>query len=82
MLAAPFFISPALARYFAAPVWLGFIFLLDPINARLGAETLTRERMINLSWSGLLCGVLWELWNFCIVHAASLVRDFDAQAFT
>ena len=64
MLASPFFVSPALARYFAAPVWLGFIFLLDPINARLGAETLTRERVINLSWSGLLCGVLWELWNF------------------
>jgi hypothetical protein len=27
----------------AAPVWLGFIFLLEPINARLGADTL---------WSG------------------------------
>jgi len=64
MLASPFLVSPALARYLAAPVWLGFIFLLDPINARLGAETLTRERIINLSWSGLLCGVLWELWNF------------------
>jgi hypothetical protein len=64
MLASPFFVSPALARYFAAPIWLGFIFLLDPINASLGTETLTRERIINLSWSGLLCGVLWELWNF------------------
>ena len=64
MLASPFFVSPAVARYLAAPVWLGFILLLDPINARLGAETLTRERVINLSWSGLLCGVLWELWNY------------------
>jgi hypothetical protein len=26
--------------YLAAPVWLGFIFLLDPINERLGAESL------------------------------------------
>ena len=64
MLASPFFVPPTVARYLAAPVWLGFIFLLDPINARLGAETLTRERVINLSWSGLLCGVLWELWNY------------------
>jgi hypothetical protein len=64
MLVVPFVVSPAIARYMAAPVWLGFIFLLDPINARLGSETLTRERIINLSLSGLLCGVLWEFWNF------------------
>ena len=64
MLASPFLVPPTVARYLAAPVWMGFIFLLDPINARLGAETVTRERVINLSWSGLLCGVLWELWNF------------------
>jgi len=64
MLASPFFVAPSVARYLAAPVWLGFIFLLDPINARLGAERLTRERIINLAWSGLLCGVLWEFWNF------------------
>jgi len=64
MLALPFVVSAATPRYMAAPVWLGFIFLLDPINARLGAETLTRERMINLAWSGVLCGVLWEFWNY------------------
>jgi hypothetical protein len=64
MLASPFFVAPSVARYLAAPVWLGFIFLLDPINARLGVERLTRERIINLAWSGLLCGVLWEFWNF------------------
>jgi hypothetical protein len=64
MLACPFFVSPAVARYLAAPVWLGFIFLLDPINARLGAQTLTRDRAINLGLSGVLCGVLWEFWNY------------------
>jgi hypothetical protein len=64
MLAAPFVVAPSVARYMAAPVWLGFIFLLEPINAWLGAERLTRERIINLTWSGLLCGVLWEFWNF------------------
>jgi hypothetical protein len=71
MLASPFFVSPEIARYLAAPVWLGFIFLLDPINARLGGESLwldmrahRYDRIVNLSLSGLLCGALWEFWNF------------------
>ncbi len=64
MLILPFLVASEIARYLAAPVWLGFIFLLDPINARLGAETLSRERVINLSLSGVLCGVLWEFWNY------------------
>jgi hypothetical protein len=71
MLASPFFVSPASARYMAAPVWLGFIFLLDPINARMGAESLWADiragrydRLVNLMLSGFLCGVLWEFWNF------------------
>ncbi len=64
MLASPFVLPPAVARYLAGPVWLGFIFLLDPINRRLGAQTLTRNSAINLGLSGLLCGALWEFWNF------------------
>ncbi len=71
MLASPFVVSPAVARYLAAPVWLGFIFLLDPINARFGAESLWDDlrarridRLINLSLSGVLCGILWEFWNY------------------
>jgi hypothetical protein len=71
MLIAPFVVSRAVARYLAAPVWLGFIFLLDPINARLGGESLwadwragRRDRLINLCLSGFLCGVLWEFWNY------------------
>jgi len=64
MLASPFVVPGSIAPYFAAPVFLGFIFLLDPINKRLGEEGLTRERTINLLLSGLLCGVLWEFWNY------------------
>ena len=59
------------SRYLAAPVWLGFIFLLDPINARLGGESLSADlghheydRLANLALSGLLCGLLWEFWNY------------------
>jgi hypothetical protein len=71
MLASPFVASRAAARYLAAPVWLGFILLLDPINARLGGESLLGDirtgrldRLINLILSGFLCGVLWEFWNY------------------
>jgi hypothetical protein len=59
------------SQLLAAPVFLGFIFLLDPINARLGAESLStgpatgrRDRIWNLVLSGFLCGVLWEFWNY------------------
>ena len=55
----------------AAPVFLGFIFLLDPINMRLGGESLARDfrerqfdRLKNLMLSGFLCGILWEFWNY------------------
>jgi hypothetical protein len=71
MLASPFVVSSATARYLAAPVFLGFVFLLDPINARLGGESLWADvragrlgRLFNLALSGVLCGVLWEFWNF------------------
>ena len=66
MLLVPFLVSRDVARYLAAPVWLGFIFLLDPINSRLGGDTLMadRHRAAALLGSGLLCGVLWEVWNF------------------
>jgi hypothetical protein len=71
MLASPFLVSAETARYMAAPVWLGFIFLLDPINARLGGASLFADwhagrfdRTINLALAGVLCGVLWEFWNY------------------
>jgi hypothetical protein len=71
MLALPFVVSASIAPYMAAPVWLGFICLLDPLNARLGGESLLVDlragrwdRLINLALSGLLCGVLWEFWNY------------------
>ena len=57
--------------YLAAPVFLGFIFLLDPINARARDHSLLRdmrsgtyERIINLLIAGFICGGLWEFWNF------------------
>lgn len=71
MLASPFLVQPPTARYLAAPVWLGFIFLLDPLNHRMGLESLAGDfhrgeyhRLKNLILSGFLCGILWEFWNY------------------
>ena len=57
--------------YLAAPVFLGFIFLLDPLNARAGEESITgdwrrtrHDRLINLLVAGLVCGLVWEFWNY------------------
>jgi hypothetical protein len=61
------------SRYLAAPVWLGFILVLDPINWRLGEESLVGDlydpaaggiRIVNLMLSGFLCGVVWEFLNY------------------
>jgi len=59
------------STWLAAPVWLGFIFLLDPINAAAGDESIRgdlrlgrRDRLVNLLASGLVCGVIWECWNY------------------
>ena len=59
------------STYLAAPVWLGFIFLLDPLNARAGSESIVgdwraghRGRLVNLLVAGLACGLVWEFWNY------------------
>lgn len=68
MLAVPIFYH---SQWLAAPIWLGFIFLLDPINARNGEESIRGDlrsghpwRLVNLLVSGLICGFLWEFWNY------------------
>jgi hypothetical protein len=66
-LAAP----PIVGSYLFGLVWVGFIFLLDPINASIGRWAPfgapargPRGRFAALLAGGLLCGVLWEFWNF------------------
>jgi hypothetical protein len=52
-------------------VWLGFAFLLDPVNYRRGRPSLLKEleqgspaKLIQLLLAGLICGGLWEFWNY------------------
>jgi hypothetical protein len=62
--------QPVARRLFAL-VWIGFVFLLDPINYRLGLPSLIgdfaagcRSRCYSLLASGFACGWLWEFWNY------------------
>ncbi|WP_157627882.1 hypothetical protein [Thermodesulfatator autotrophicus] len=67
-----FLILPvAYPLYFFPLVWGSFIFLLEPINHALGAPSLLREwekgsfqKFYALLFSGLICGFLWEFWNY------------------
>lgn len=59
------------STYLAAPVWLGFILLLDPLNTRAGSESILGDlrqqrtgRLFNLLAAGIACGFLWEFWNY------------------
>ena len=58
-------------RYCYALTWGGFVFLLEPINYRWGSKSLLRDwgngslrKFYLLLVAGLICGVLWEFWNF------------------
>jgi hypothetical protein len=52
-------------------IWMGFTFLLEPFNYRLGGKSLLRDleegnprKIYLLLIAGLICGFLWEFWNF------------------
>jgi hypothetical protein len=60
-----------IARYTFGFVWLGFILLLEPINVQLGVDSPLADwgagdpgRALRLLAAGLVCGFLWEFWNF------------------
>lgn len=70
-LLSPFLVSRESARFMWAPVWAGFIFLVDPLNAALGRGSIWRDafsrdgrRLVSLLVAGLVCGGLWEFWNY------------------
>lgn len=57
--------------WFAPMIWLSFIFFLDPLNALRGWPSISGDlargdwhRLWSLLASGLVCGVLWEFWNY------------------
>jgi hypothetical protein len=63
--------SVLIPRYFFPLIWVGFIFLLEPVNYRLGGRSLLKDledgnprKICLLLLAGLICGFLWEFWNF------------------
>jgi hypothetical protein len=70
-LVIPIVVPRSAARTLFILVWIGFVFLLDPINYRLGLPSLIgdlqqgwRSRFYALLASGFVCGWYWEFWNY------------------
>jgi hypothetical protein len=71
MLIVPMVVPKQTAAYLFVLVWLGFIFLLEPINYRLHLPSFegdlargTRARLYSFLAAGWVCGWLWEFWNY------------------
>ena len=67
----PFAFKSNVAAYFYAFVWSGYVFLLEPINERLGGKSILPDmragkpaKLLNLFTAGIICGFLWEFWNY------------------
>lgn len=63
--------SLLIPEYFFPLIWVGFIFLLEPFNYRFGGKSLLRDleegnprKIYLLLIAGLICGFLWEFWNY------------------
>jgi len=63
--------SVLIPKYFFPLIWVGFIFLLEPFNYRFGGRSLLKDleegdprKIYLLLTAGLICGLLWEFWNF------------------
>jgi hypothetical protein len=67
----PLVLPVATAAYLFALVWVGFIFVLDPLNYRLRLPSILgdfaagrRGRFYSLLIAGFVCGWFWEFWNY------------------
>lgn len=63
--------SALIPHYFFPLVWVGFIFLLEPFIYRSGGRSFLKDleegsprKMYLFLIAGLICGFLWEFWNF------------------
>ena len=70
-LVLPMMLPGRQAAYLFILIWLGWIFFLDPINYYSGTQSVLGDlsrgegnRIAALFASGLICGFLWEFWNF------------------
>ena len=71
LLILPAALPQAAGSYLFGMVWLGFAFLLDPLNGRAGRSSIIGDlrrsdhaRLQALLAAGLICGFSWEFWNY------------------
>ena len=87
MILVPVLVPAGMGQYLFGSVWLGFIFLLDPINRRVGQGSLLSKleqgktsEIYALLIAGGSCGLLWEFWNFWATakwhYTFPLAQDF------
>lgn len=70
-LIAPLMVPENIAWYLFIMVWIGWIFLLEPINYYSNTMSILSDltegyagRLLNLFAAGVVCGFLWEFWNY------------------
>ena len=70
-LISPLVLPVKIASYLAAPVWIGVVFLLDPLNYSWKQQSILYDlsrgdlsRLFQLFSAGLIAGLLWEFWNY------------------
>jgi hypothetical protein len=88
----PALLPAHVAHYTFGFVWIGFIFLLEPLNMYLGAESPLGEwehgdprPALRLLAAGMIAGFLWEFWNFWAIggwrYALPWPLDFGVHYF-
>jgi len=67
----PLVIPQWIGAYLFALLWIGFLFLLDPVNHRIGLPSFIGDlsegiarRFYGFLGAGWICGWLWEFWNY------------------
>jgi len=86
----PLLMSDKWANLLIPFVWLGFIFLIEPINYLLNIPRISIFRQLEMGnssflWqvlaAGLFCGLIWEFLNGEAVKAGGLVWIYDVAPF-
>jgi hypothetical protein len=76
MVLLPLTFPKDIATYLFGSIWSGFILIFEPLNQRIKATSfLSRLRgrdsrsLIAVLVAGILCGFIWESWNFQTFNA-------------
>ncbi|MGR3178517.1 MAG: hypothetical protein ACUZ8E_10715 [Candidatus Anammoxibacter sp.] len=67
----PLLLKGSIAKYLFGLVWTGFLLIFDPIVYASKGDSLLKDledgklnRILSLFSGGLVCGLLWEFWNY------------------